>query len=86
MRLLPLRNHLPDYFHDVAEFEALIAAEQIEFDKLDYWLSRIAALSLGSRDNAIANQFIQTGDEKTITQLERLFHILADRAAESLDF
>jgi len=75
MELERIRNLMPRYFDRIRETDAVLDAEQIQLDKLGYFVSQIND-----------NQFVQTADDRTLTLLERLFGILADRTIEDLSF
>jgi len=70
-----LSNLVPRYFHDIREIDAQIAAQQAQFDELGQWIGLV-------NDNF----FIQTADDQTLTVLEGLFNILADRTTEDINF
>lgn len=75
MLLLRLKDNMPRYYDGIYEMEELLKAEQIKFDELEANLGLI-----------YTNQFIQTADEKTISDLEKLFYIIPDKLLEGLDF
>lgn len=69
-----LLEYLPHWFRGVQDFLALMETETEELEGLLLVMERVRK-----------NLFVQTGDEPSIRQMERLFGILAD-PAETLPF
>lgn len=70
-----LRQYLPYWFREIAEFDAILTAEEGQWDALSEAISLV-------HDNF----FFQTMDAPTVTAWERLIGILASPSTEGLDF
>lgn len=70
-----LRQYLPYWFREIAEFDAILTAEEGQWDALSEAISLV-------HDNF----FFQTMDAPTVTAWERLIGILASPSTEELDF
>lgn len=70
-----LRQYLPYWFREIAEFDAILTAEEGRWDALSEAISLV-------HDNF----FFQTMDAPTVTAWERLIGILASPSTEGLDF
>ena len=70
-----LRQYLPYWFREIADFQAIMAAEESQWSGLE--------TAVGGVYN---NFFFQTMDAQTVTAWEQVIGILASPATESLDF
>lgn len=70
-----LLEYLPEFYHDIREFQVIAKVEGEQFDKIDAEL-----------DNVLNDQFVMTAREPSIVRREKLFKIQADPKVESLDF
>lgn len=68
-------SYLPHYYQDIHEFKVLMAIENPEFNLL-----------LSEFDGVLNDQFILTAREPAIEKREKLFNILADPKAETMEF
>lgn len=70
-----LMSYLPPLYHDIAEFEELMNAQQPEIDSVKSTVDRL-----------LDNQFVLTANEAAIKRREKILSIQADPKTETLSF
>lgn len=68
-------EYLPDWFRQIADFQAICQTETEQFEALATAIHAVAD-----------NFFFQTMDEGTVQQWEQIFNIVANPQTETLDF